>query len=39
MGRESRILALEHFDQEKILKATLAVYAELGLCPANEGVP
>ena len=39
MGRESRILALKHFDQEKILKATLAVYAELGLCPAHEGAP
>jgi glycosyltransferase involved in cell wall biosynthesis len=39
MGRESRALAVERFDQEKVLKATLAVYAELGLVPACEGIP
>jgi glycosyltransferase involved in cell wall biosynthesis len=39
MGRESRALALERFDQEKVLKATLAVYSELGLVPACAGTP
>lgn len=39
MGRASRALALEHFDQEKVLEATLAVYAELGLIPEVEGRP
>lgn len=39
MGRESRALALERFDQEKVLKATLAVYSELGLIQVPEGMP
>ncbi|MBP7618612.1 MAG: glycosyltransferase, partial [Geothrix sp.] len=39
MGRASRALALERFDQEKVLEATLAVYAELGLIPEVEGRP
>jgi len=32
-GRESRSLAVEGFDQEKVLEATLAVYRELGFPP------
>lgn len=39
MGRESRALAVERFDQEHVLKKTLAVYSELGLVPAGAGAP
>lgn len=39
MGRESRALALERFDQEMVLGATLAVYSELGLRPAPAEAP
>lgn len=39
MGRESRALALERFDEERVFVATLAVYSELGLEPATEGTP
>lgn len=37
MGKESRALAVDRFDKERVLGATLAVYAELGLHPTIAG--